>query len=141
MTIRPATADDQATIRAIVRQSGLPPFSIRWPHFLVAEQGGEIVGVGQIRWHGSVPELGSLAVRSDHRGQGIGGQLIAALEARAGLPLYLYCRAELEPYYTRYGYQRIGWDAVPGPLRLQSAAAATMRLFRVRVLLMVKKES
>ncbi len=137
--IRPATAADQATIRRMVRQARLPPFSLAWPHFLIAERDGQIIGIGQVRDHRGIPELGSLAVLPPYRGQGIGGQLIAALEARAGLPLYLFCRAELEPYYGRFGYRRIPFRETPGPLRLKTGFSLVLPgLFGVQIIRMCK---
>ena len=43
--------------------AGLNPFSLGWPRFLVAEDGGRVVGVAQIKPHGDGSrELASLAV-------------------------------------------------------------------------------
>lgn len=137
--IRPAIAADQDTIRHIVRVAELPPYSLRWQQFLVAEQSGQVIGVGQIRRHGKVNELGSLAVLPDHRGQGVGAQLIAALEAKAGMPLYLFCRDNRESYYQRFGYRRIRFPEAPGSLKLMALGGFTVpRLFGFRIRLMRK---
>ena len=69
MNIRPARAEDQATITAMVRGAHLNPMDLRWSRFLVAEDERGIVGVGQIRPHPGAPELASLVVREDRRGQ------------------------------------------------------------------------
>jgi predicted N-acetyltransferase YhbS len=99
---------DQATIRAIVRAARINPFHLEWPHFLVAEVGGQIVGVGQIKPHpdGS-RELASLAVVPERQGHGIGGQLVSALQERASGTLYLRCLQGMETYYRRFGFRRV----------------------------------
>src|SRR3954447_4550859 len=126
IVIRPAVEADQTAIVELVRLGELPPYSLKWQHFLVAEIEGKIVGVGQIRKHGTCNELGSLAVHPDYRGQGIAGKLVAALEDRAGLPLYLFCRDHLEGFYGRFGYRRLRFSQVPGPLRLLAVFAFTL---------------
>jgi N-acetylglutamate synthase-like GNAT family acetyltransferase len=137
--IRSATAADQDIIRHIVRIGELPPYSLRWQQFLVAEQDGRVIGVGQIRRHGRYNELGSLAVLPEYRGQGVGAQLIAALEAQAGLPLYLFCQEPVETYYRRFGYRRIRFLEAPGPLKALALIGFTLpRLFGVRIRLMRK---
>jgi len=137
--IRPATAADQDTIRHIVRLGKLPPYSLKWQHFLVAEEDGRVIGVGQIRQHGGHNELGSLAVLPERRGQAVGAQLMAALETRAGLPLYLFCREPLETYYQRFGYRLVRLPEAPGQLKMMALLAFTLpRLFGFRIRLMRK---
>jgi N-acetylglutamate synthase-like GNAT family acetyltransferase len=138
--IRPAKAAEQDTIRHIVRLVGLPPYSLKWQHFLVAEQDGQVIGVGQIRQHGGYNELGSLAVLPEQRGQGVAAQLITGLEAKAGMPLYLFCRDNLESYYERFGYRRIRFPEAPGPLKSIALLAFTVPrlLFGFRILIMRK---
>src|SRR5204862_2227628 len=84
VSIRPATEADRPTILKIVRDEQLDPTKLNWQNFLLAEVDRHIVGIGQIRQHADSRELGSLAVLPEYRNQGIAGQLIGALEARAG---------------------------------------------------------
>src|SRR4051812_27473766 len=67
IVVRPAVAADQSEIVELVRLGNLPPYSLKWSHFMVAEKVGKIVGVGQIRKHGPCNELGSLSVHPDYR--------------------------------------------------------------------------
>jgi len=108
VTIRPATAADQPTIVRMVRQAQLNPMDVRWFHFVVAEDGGSVVGIGQVKQHrdGS-RELASMAVVEDRQGQGIGSSIIQTLLAREPRVLHLTCRRELQGYYERFGFRRL----------------------------------
>ncbi len=119
-TIRRATAADQDTIRAMVRAAGLDPTALHWSHFYMAERGGEVVGIGQVRPAPRCRELGSLVVRKDLRGQGIGGQIIEAILASEPGDVYLECRARLASYYARFGFEEIPWQQAPMPLKLKA---------------------
>jgi N-acetylglutamate synthase-like GNAT family acetyltransferase len=83
--------------------------SLNWPNFLVAEEEGAIVGVGQVKAHkdGS-RELASIAVVPARQGHGIGRAVIERLLAREpGVILHLTCRRELQGYYERFGFRRL----------------------------------
>jgi N-acetylglutamate synthase-like GNAT family acetyltransferase len=122
-TIRPATQADQPTITAMVRGARLNPINLRWPNFLVAEESGRIVGVGQLRPHADGSrELASLAVDAAYRRQGIGSQLVRQLLTCHPAPIYLFCESELEGYYSHFGFRITGAGTLPPPLA---------RLFRV----------
>ncbi|MBE0688760.1 MAG: GNAT family N-acetyltransferase, partial [Anaerolineae bacterium] len=105
-TLRRAVEADQPIIRRLVLSECLNPRDVHWQNFLVAEDEEEkrIIGIGQIRLHGTVKELGSLVILPEYRGQGLGAALISALESQAGYPLYLMCASDKVPYYRRFGY-------------------------------------
>lgn len=44
VTLRKATAQDAPMINQMVRDAQLDPTSLKWQHFLVAEDEGQIVG-------------------------------------------------------------------------------------------------
>lgn len=139
VNIRPARESEQTLIRQMVRAARLDPTALRWQQFFVAEDEGKVIGIGQVRQHKDCRELGSLIVQRAYRGRGIGESLIAALEAHFGLPLYLFCRDTLEPYYTRFGYQRIAFDQVPSGMRFKVRIAALIgRVLRIRLIVMLK---
>ena len=143
--IRPAQAADQPAIRAIVCRARINPLDLDWRRFVVAEESGRIVGVGQVRPHrdGS-RELASLAVIPGRQAQGIGGALIYALLARQPGPVYLMCMDRLEPYYRRFGFRRLARDELPPAFRLigrlAPALALVSRLFggRQQVIVMLR---
>jgi N-acetylglutamate synthase-like GNAT family acetyltransferase len=125
--IRPATQADQPVITALVRASGINPLNLDWPRFRVAEDAGRVVGVAQIKTHGDASrELASLAVAPDRQGEGIGGALIEYwLDQPEGQPpLFLMCRNELESYYTRFGFRRVGRAEMPAYFRRMTRVAA-----------------
>jgi len=114
-SIRPATANDFAQIRALVRAERLNPLGLNWPRFWVATSpGGEVLACGQVKLHrdGS-RELASIVVRPDWRGRGVARTLIASLIGSHPGTLYLTCRASLESFYAQFGFQVIEKGEMP----------------------------
>jgi N-acetylglutamate synthase-like GNAT family acetyltransferase len=138
-TIRPAKAEDQPTIRRIIRAANLNPMSLDWPNFLVAEDGSEVVGIGQVKTHrdGS-RELASIAVLPARQGQGIGNSIVKALLERHGEGvLHLTCQLKNEGYYERFGFSRIPRKEFPRYFaRLLPFVNAVARLGRTEIIVM-----
>ncbi|HSP08562.1 MAG TPA: GNAT family N-acetyltransferase [Candidatus Dormibacteraeota bacterium] len=109
MKIRPATKEDQPTIRRLIKDANLNRMSLHWSDFVVADEDGAIVGVGQVKGHRDHSrELASIAVVPAWQGQGIGSALIERLLAQEpGVILHLTCRRELEGFYERFGFRRL----------------------------------
>ncbi len=142
MVIRPARAQDKATITAMVRGAHLNPIDLQWARFLIAEDARGIVGVGQIRPHADASELASLVVREDRRGQGVGGQLVRALIAQTQGTLVLFCDSGMEGYYRRFGFRTIGVQEAPPSLRARYAFGRIVtQLILGSPLLMMNKAS
>jgi N-acetylglutamate synthase-like GNAT family acetyltransferase len=108
VTIRPAAEADQAAIRRLIREANLNAMSLDWPNFVVAEQEGAVVGLGQVKPHkdGS-RELASIAVVPGRQGSGIGSAVIRTLLARETGVLHLTCRRQMQGYYERFGFRRL----------------------------------
>jgi len=138
--LRDATAADDATIKRLIRQAHLDPTSLKWEHFMVAEHDGRIVGFGQVKSYPGCNEIGSLLTLPRYRGLGIASRLMDALEARAGMPLYLLCLQKMVPFYEQHSYETIGWWQAPTFLKLKLLPAYLMRLVGMRVHVMVKRE-
>lgn len=135
--IRPASAADQETINGMVREEGLDFTSLHWSHFLVAEDDGQIVGIGQVRPYPRCRELGSLAVQRNYRKQGVGALLVNALLARESGGVYLECLDYNERYYARFGFGRIPFWQAPWPLNFKSGLGSILgRFFGYRVITM-----
>ena len=114
ITLRPARAEDQATIRTIVRAAGINPFGLDWPHFIVAEDDGQIVAIGQIKPHGDGSrELASIATIPARQRQGLGSAIVRRLLVNTVPPLYLMCAAHNETFYLPFGFRRVEPEAMP----------------------------
>jgi amino-acid N-acetyltransferase len=139
VTIRPATEADQPTIRRLIKEANLNRMSLHWPNFVVAEEDGAIVGLGQVKAHQDRSrELASIAVVPARQGQGIGRALIERLLAREpGVVLHLTCRRELEGYYERFGFRRLERAEYPPYFRrLIPLVNVVVRLLGTRIVVM-----
>jgi N-acetylglutamate synthase-like GNAT family acetyltransferase len=120
--IRPATPTDRAAILALMRPRDYNRLGLDPTCFLVAEAAGRVIGIGQIKRHWDrAPELASLVVAPAWQGQGVGSALVRALLARHQGVLYLFCLAQLEGYYVRFGFRRVARSELPLSLALMHA--------------------
>lgn len=119
MFIRPATEADRTAILGLMRPGDFNRINLRPTCFLVAEETGRVIGIGQVKRHrDGTPELASLVVAVERRGEGIGQALVRALVARHDGPLYLFCLAELEGFYARLGFRQVARRHLPRLLAL-----------------------
>jgi len=139
LTTRPATEADQPRILGLIKEVRLPRMNLRWPNFVVAEEAGEMVGMGQVKSHGDGSrELASIAVVPARQGEGVGNAIIQALLAREpGVVLHLSCRRELEGYYERFGFKRLEPASYPPYFRLTTLLFSRISpLFGIHLLVM-----
>jgi len=138
VTIRDATVNDQATIRRIVRAANINPTGLEWPRFIVAEDGGAIVGVGQVKPHrDGTRELASIAVTPARQGQGIGSAIIKELLRREHGIVHLTCRSRLQGYYERFGFRLLSsGDYPPYFARRMPMINTFLRPFGIRIIVM-----
>jgi N-acetylglutamate synthase-like GNAT family acetyltransferase len=144
IAIRLASAADQPAIRVIVRAAGINPCDLDWRRFLVADEQGRVIGVGQVKPRGDGSrELASLAVVPERQSQGVGGALVHALLAREPGPVHLMCMDWLELYYQRFGFRRLGGAELPpafrGIARFAPALAFISALFGKRLQVVVMR--
>ncbi len=114
-TLRAATREDLAAIRALIFAVRINPMGLDWKRFLVAVDDHEVlIGCGQVKIHqdGSL-ELASIAVVQAWRGNGVARALIEHLLDLNPRPLYLTCRAKLGPFYERFGFRVVEEKAMP----------------------------
>lgn len=106
--VRPAIAQDEPAIRALVRSERLNPTGLNWPNFVVAADTHGIVGAVQLRRHADGSrELGSLVVASAARGRGIATRLIDALLAHEPGRVQMITDATFASRYARWGFMPI----------------------------------
>jgi N-acetylglutamate synthase-like GNAT family acetyltransferase len=73
-----------------------------------------LIGCGQIKTHGDkTRELASIAVRPERQGEGIGTAIITQLLTENEPPLYLTCRASMQPYYEKFGFRVLRPEEMP----------------------------
>ena len=146
-TIRAARAGDQASITALVRGARLNPRDLAWQRFLVADDGGRVVGCVQVRVHGrGTREVASVVVAPSHRAAGLGTRLVEAVLAREAGALYLFTQTATVAYFERFGFRPVGSEPVPADLRsaqrmtrLVVPFASLVARRRVRIELMVRQ--
>ena len=106
--LRDATMADQGHITALVLRHRLNPIDLYWARFVVAEdRHGNFVGCGQVRQHGTVHEIASLAVVPERQGEDLSRLLMEALLSRASRPTWLMCESPLITFYARYGFEEV----------------------------------
>jgi N-acetylglutamate synthase-like GNAT family acetyltransferase len=132
--LRPAAEDDFPAIRDLIRMVGINPMGLDWHRFVIAvdPRSNLFLGCGQIKPHsdGSL-ELASIAVQPEQRGRGIARTLIEHLLAESPRPLYLTCRAGLEPFYQKFGFYKIGLSQMPPYFRRLSRLAGVFEVLSV----------
>ncbi len=138
--IRLATANDQATIKQMVRDEHLDPSALDWSHFRVAQVADEIVGIAQIRPYPKCRELGSLVVKAPFRKTGVGALLVNALLEQELGDVYLECQIKNEAYYSRFGFKTIPWYQAPSPLKYKSfISGVLLRVLGIHIITMKRE--
>ena len=118
VSIRTAHEGDLSAVSGLLASAGLPTAGVEeWlPHFLVAEDSGQIVGAAGLELYGSSALLRSVAVRPDWRGSGLGRQLVDQLlsmaQERGAHDVYLLTTTA-EHYFPRLGFACITRAQVP----------------------------
>ena len=116
LVIRPARREEARAIRRLIHEVNINPTGLDWRRFLVAVTiDEEFLGCGQIKPHGDGSiELASIAVQESFRGRGIARAIIEELLSREPRrPVYLMCRARLEPLYVKFGFHTVAFAEMP----------------------------
>lgn len=122
-TLRQAREDDWHTVRDLLVASSLPVEDLgpdRLDGFLVAEDGGELVGLIGLDIYGTTGLLRSLVVAEPARRAGLGGKLVGALESAAqtaGLTDLWLLTIDAEKFFERHGFDIVGREAAPDEIR------------------------
>ena len=118
MKFRQATDRDLDSVEALLSASKLPLDGVKenFSSFLVAEERGKIAGAIGLERFGSVALLRSAVVASEHRGSGVGRQLVEQLLARAaqdGIEELFLLTTTAEKYFPRFGFSKATRSEVP----------------------------
>jgi len=118
MRIRNAKESDISAVETLLSASELPLDGVRenFGNFIVAENEDGIAGAVGLEKFGSVALLRSAVVASEHRGGGIGRQLVEQLldhADEAGIDELYLLTTTAENYFPRFGFTRTTRSAVP----------------------------
>jgi amino-acid N-acetyltransferase len=110
--IRAATKEDTDSIRVLLEHNGLPTSDLMSskPQFIVACEGGKILGTGALERFGSSALLRSVAVAPERRGEGLGRAIVEDLEriARAArITRLILLTHTAQPFFEHQGYRVI----------------------------------
>jgi amino-acid N-acetyltransferase len=122
VTVRAATPGDFPGVVALLEASALPTAGLNpsLPDFIVAEEGGRVVGAIGLEVYEDGALLRSAVVDAGRRGSGLGHDLVESLLLRAGAggvrDVYLLTTTA-EDFFPRFGFARISRDAVAESVR------------------------
>jgi len=112
MEIRKAKKADLPQIIELAEKYDLDSEDMRAPEFMVAEDGGKIIGIGRLRKHEDIYELCSLGVLEEYRKSGVGKELVINLLKNAKGEVYL---ATIIPdFFIQFGFKKV--DQIPAAM-------------------------
>jgi amino-acid N-acetyltransferase len=118
MKIRKATNRDLDAVEGLLSANDLPLDGVKenLSGFIVAEQGGQVIGAVGLEKFGSIALLRSAVVSNEHRGSGVGRRLVEQILERAqkdGIEELFLLTTTAEDYFPRFGFTRTTRSAVP----------------------------
>lgn len=117
ITISPAAASDVDAIKALLVENELPTDGVEdhWKTFLVARDGDVIVACGGAEAYQFAALIRSVAVKPEHRKNGIGRRIVRQLLDRLasrGLREFYLLTTTAEAYFKKRGFKTIDRDEV-----------------------------
>lgn len=122
-TLRQAREKDWQMVRDLLVASSLPIDDLgpdRLDRFLVAEDGGELIGLIGLDIYGTTGLLRSLVVAEPARRAGLGGKLVGALESAAqtaGITDLWLLTIDAEKFFVRHGFDIVEREVAPDEIR------------------------
>ena len=118
MKIRKATNRDLDAVEGLLSANDLPLDGVKenLSGFIVAEEGGRVIGAVGLEKFGSIALLRSAVVSNEHRGSGVGRRLVEQILERAekdGIEELFLLTTTAEDYFPRFGFTRTTRSAVP----------------------------
>jgi len=123
IAITPFDARDEVGLSVLLQTADLSTEDITpemLEHFLVAHADRMLVGAAGVDVLGEAGLLRSVAVDENHRGAGLGKQLVEAAEAHAreaGVRELYLLTVTAENFFAGLGYKTVSRDAVPAPIK------------------------
>ena len=123
--VRSTVPEDLPAVERLLAENDLPLDGVRdaFSSFVVAESGGEIVGVAGLEVRGSDALLRSVAVRPAWRSHGVGRALVTRVISDAeasGLRALYLLTTTAERYFPNFGFHPVTRDQVPREVRQTS---------------------
>lgn len=117
VTLRTAQATDLPAVLGLLDHAQLPRAGVAeaLPHFVVAENRGQLVGVAGLEVYGESALLRSVAVEESWRGTGVGRTLIEralSLTRERGIRDVFLLTTTAEHYFPRFGFACVNRDSV-----------------------------
>jgi amino-acid N-acetyltransferase len=117
VTVRTAWPEDLSAVLGLLEQANLPSAGVAeaLPHFVVAENQGQLVGVAGLEMYGESALLRSVAVEESWRGTGVGRTLIEralSLTRERGIQDVFLLTTTAEHYFPRFGFACVSRDSV-----------------------------
>jgi len=118
MKIRKATNRDLDAVEGLLSANDLPLDGVKenLAGFIVAEEGGRVIGAVGLERFGSVALLRSAVVSEGRRGGGVGRRLVEHILDYAesdGIEEVFLLTTTAEDYFPRFGFTRTTRSAVP----------------------------
>ena len=118
MKIRKATNRDLDAVEGLLSANDLPLDGVKenLAGFIVAEEGGRVIGAVGLERFGSVALLRSAVVSEGRRGGGVGRRLVEHILDYAksdGIEELFLLTTTAEDYFPRFGFTRTTRSAVP----------------------------
>ncbi len=116
---RTAGARDMPAVKELLEACGLHGVDPESASFIVANAGDDLVACAALEQHGSQGLLRSLAVHPDHRNQGLGRQLVWAVEQAAwdaDIDQLLILTTTAARFFRRLGFIPVDRSSVTGPV-------------------------
>ena len=117
VVIKPASAEDVEAIKQLLENNELPLDGVdeHWKTFIVARDGGELVGCGGSEAYANAALIRSIAVAPMYRSRGIGRLLVRQLLDRLsslGIREFYLLTTSAADYFKRRGFKKCDRDEV-----------------------------
>ena len=117
VTLRTAETADLPAILALLGRAHLPEAGVAdaLPHFVIAENEGQLVGVAGLEVYGESALLRSVAVEESWQGTGVGRTLIEralSVTQERGIKDVFLLTTTAEHYFPRFGFACVSRDSV-----------------------------